>query len=59
MGRQSYDLTGDLANALVSGSNVGISAFSLDLKPQYGNEWVILKARYTITPYVTSSAPAP
>lgn len=41
---------------LVTGTNAAISAVSLDLKPQYGNEWVILKARYTITPYVTSSS---
>jgi hypothetical protein len=50
-------LPGDFANALVSGTNVGISTFSLDVLPRYGNQWVILKARYTITPYVTSSAP--
>jgi hypothetical protein len=40
---------------LVTGTNAAISAFSLDLKPQYGNEWVNLKARYTINPYVTSA----
>src|SRR5208283_4313577 len=48
---------GDMQAQLASGSSAGISAFSLDLKPQYGNEWVFLKARYTITPYVTSSLP--
>lgn len=47
---------GDI-NSLVTGTNAGVSAFSLDLKPAYGNEWVILKARYTINPYVTASAP--
>jgi hypothetical protein len=43
-------------NSLATGSNAAYSAFGLDLKPEYGNQWVMLKARYTITPYVTSSS---
>jgi len=42
-------------NSLVTGTNVGISSFTLDLMPRYGVEWVTLKARWTISPYVTSS----
>ncbi len=44
-------------NFLVTGANAGVSLVSFDLKPEYGNEWVRLKARYTITPYVTSATP--
>lgn len=50
-------VAGDLANALVSGTNVGISSVALAISPKYGHEWVKLKARYTINPYLTSSAP--
>jgi hypothetical protein len=49
--------TGDIANQLVSGTNAGVSSFSLDVTPKYGNEWVILQARYNINAYGTSSAP--
>jgi len=44
-------------NYLVTGTNAGYSQIALGLTPQYGNDHVLLTARYTITPYVTSSAP--
>lgn len=43
--------------SLVTGTNAGVSSFSLAITPKYGNEWVILKARYTINSYNTSAAP--
>lgn len=49
--------TGDIANALVSGTNAAISTVDLNTTPQYGTDLVNLKARYTINTYVTSSAP--
>lgn len=42
---------------LVSGSNSSLSSFSLAITPRYGNEWVILKGRYNINAYNTSSGP--
>jgi hypothetical protein len=44
-------------NGLVSGSNAGISSFALDVTPKWGNDWAVLKARYNITSYNTSTAP--
>ncbi len=44
-------------NSLVSGANAGISSFALDVTPKWGNDWAMLKARYNITSYNTSTAP--
>ncbi|MBI4963626.1 MAG: hypothetical protein HY913_10145 [Desulfomonile tiedjei] len=42
---------------LVSGTNASLSSLSLAITPRYGNEWVILKARYNINAYNTGTAP--
>ncbi len=42
---------------LVSGTNASVSSLTLTITPRYGNEWVILKARYNINAYNTGSAP--
>ncbi len=46
----------DIANALVSGTNAATSQMLLNINPKYGNDWLTLKARYTINAYSTSSA---
>ena len=38
----------DIANALVSGTNAATSQMLLNINPKYGNDWLTLKARYTI-----------
>ncbi len=47
--------TPDIANALVSGTSAATSQFVLNVDPKYGNDWVTLRARYTINAYSTAS----
>jgi hypothetical protein len=49
--------TPDIANDLVSGTGASVSSVLLNITPAYGNDWVHLKARYTINAYQTSAFP--
>ena len=48
--------TADIANALVSGTSGATSQFVLNVDPKYGNDWVTLRARYTIGAYSNSAS---
>ena len=47
----------DIMSDLVSGTGASVSNVALTITPRYGNDWVDLKARYTINAYSTSAAP--
>ena len=47
----------DIQSDLVSGTGASVSNAVLNISPHYGNDWVDLKARYTINSYSTSAAP--
>jgi hypothetical protein len=49
--------TPDIVNDLVSGTGASVSSVVLNITPHYGNDWVDVKARYTINAYSTSASP--